>query len=170
MGGGVAIDFTLAHPSLVRALIVVDSTLGGFDWSTDWNTRAREVGIEGAKKNWLAHPVFAATLENRAVAGRLAAMVATYSGVHWVERSSERGFDPPAAGRLHAITAPTLAIVGERDLPDFHRVADLITAQVPGARKVVVPGVGHMANMEGPDPFNDTVLKFLSDLPGPTNT
>jgi pimeloyl-ACP methyl ester carboxylesterase len=162
MGGSVAIEFALACPAVVRALVVVDTVLSGFDWSTDWDTRARQVGIQKAKENWLAHPIFAAARENPAVAARITEMVETYSGVHWVERSSERGFEIPAAQRLHEIGAPTLAIVGARDLPDFHRVADLIAAQVRGARKIVLPGVGHMANMEAPARFNQVVLEFLA--------
>jgi len=33
----------------------------------------------------------------------------------------------------------------ERDLPDFHRIADILTREIPGARLVRLAGVGHMA-------------------------
>jgi pimeloyl-ACP methyl ester carboxylesterase len=56
---------------------------------------------------------------------------------------------------------PVLAIVGEQDIPDFLRVTDLICQQLPQARKLVVPGVGHMANMEAPEQVTQAVLEFL---------
>jgi pimeloyl-ACP methyl ester carboxylesterase len=52
-------------------------------------------------------------------------------------------------------------VVGEYDLPDFHAIADMLTA-IPGARKVILPASGHMANMEAPERFNKLVLEFLS--------
>src|SRR3712207_7013782 len=42
---------------------------------------------------------------------------------------------------IYEIGAPTLVVVGERDLPDFLVIADTLQ-QVPNARKVVLPGVG----------------------------
>jgi 3-oxoadipate enol-lactonase len=45
-----------------------------------------------------------------------------------------------------------LVLVGERDLADFRAIADLLARDIPRARKIVLPGVGHMSNMEGPEP------------------
>jgi pimeloyl-ACP methyl ester carboxylesterase len=59
------------------------------------------------------------------------------------------------------IRAPTLVLVGERDLADFRAIADILARDIPGAMKIVLPGVGHMANMEGPEQFNQVVLDFL---------
>ena len=41
LGGGAAINFTIAYPDAVRALIVVDPSLGGFPWSTEQNRSSR---------------------------------------------------------------------------------------------------------------------------------
>jgi pimeloyl-ACP methyl ester carboxylesterase len=43
-------------------------------------------------------------------------------------------------------------------------VADRVTALIPDARKVVIPGVGHMANMEAPERFTSEALGFLSAI------
>jgi pimeloyl-ACP methyl ester carboxylesterase len=72
--------------------------------------------------------------------------------------------DPPAIQRLHDIHVPTLAIVGDLDSPDFDTIASLISAKVPGARKVVIRGAGHMPNMEKPDEFNTIVRDFLRSI------
>jgi pimeloyl-ACP methyl ester carboxylesterase len=37
----------------------------------------------------------------------------------------------------------------------------MIAAQVPGARKAVIPDAGHHPNMEHPALFNQIVLEFL---------
>jgi len=93
------------------------------------------------------------------VAARLATMVEDFSGWHWLH--SRAGPGRAAAERVGEIRAPTLVVIGELDLPDFHRIADLLVARLPDARKVVIPGVGHMSNMEAPEAFNAAVLDFL---------
>ena len=170
-GGAVAIDFALTYPAMTRALIVVDSALGGHAWSEEWRARwrairqtAHAVGTHAANEGWLMHPLFAPANEHPAIAARLRQMITDYSGWHWRNRDPQRGLDPPAAERLREITAPTLVILGERDVPDFHIIADTITQRVPGARKITLPGVGHMANMEAPEQFNREVLGFLADI------
>ena len=110
----------------------------------------------------LKHPVFRPTLERPGVAARLAKMISDYSGWRWVNDESLRPLVPPAIQRLESITASTLVIVGGRDLPDFHTIADVLHRCIPHARKVVMPGVGHMANMEDPERFNRIVLEFLA--------
>ena len=70
----------------------------------------------------------------------------------------------PAIQQLDTIRVPTLIIVGERDLLDFHHMAAILAQHIPGAKKTVMPGVGHMANMEDPRHFNDIVLRFLASL------
>ena len=71
--------------------------------------------------------------------------------------------DPPAVGRLGEIRAPTLAILGELDMPAIHEIVRLIGEQVPGARIVTVAGAAHMVNMERREEFDRLVLAFLRD-------
>ncbi len=169
-GGGVAIDFALAYPTRTRALIVVDAALGGHAWSEEWRTRwkslrqtSRTGDMHAANELWIAHPLFAPANEQPVVAARLRQMVMDYSGWHWGNRDPQRGADPPASERLPDIAVPTLVILGERDLPDFHSIADRIAEHIPEARTIILPGVGHMANMEAPERFNAEVLAFLAD-------
>ena len=67
-------------------------------------------------------------------------------------------------GRLGEIRAPTLVLVSERDIPDCLKIAEYLSRHIPGAKKVVLPGVGHMSNMEDPDRFNETLLDFLEGI------
>ena len=122
----------------------------------------KEAGVQAAKDVWLEHPLFVPAREQPAVAARLAEMVSAYSGWHWVAAANpERVLDPPAAQQLSTISAPTLIVVGERDLPDFLAIAAMLEQHIPNGRKVVMPGVGHMSNMENPEGFNQIVLSFL---------
>lgn len=171
MGGGIAIDFALACPEMTRALIPVDSGLEGYPLPPDVAASlesiavaARESGVEAARRLWLDHPVFEPAFERPDVASRLVRMVSDYSGWHWLNDDPVRVLDPPAAQQLGRIGVPTLVIVGERDLPGCHAIADTVGQKVPNARKVVLPGVGHMASMEDPDAFNEVVLSFLSEF------
>lgn len=171
MGGGIAIDFTLTYPEAASALVPVDSTLGGFRWSQAWEAsyapipaRGQAGDIAGAKQAWLAHAFFEPALANPAVAARLREIVSDYSGWHWNHADPGRGAQPPAAGRLGEIRAPTLVVVGERDLPDLHRTAEALHRGIPNAQKDILPGAGHMANMEAPHPFNEVVLSFLAAI------
>ena len=65
------------------------------------------------------------------------------------------------AGRLAELTMPLLVMVGEHDLPDFVRMAEVISGQVPHAQHYVEPGAGHMANMEAPAEVTQAILAFL---------
>lgn len=163
MGGGVAIDFALERPRLTRSLVVVDSGVGGYPWTTSFNSHARDVGVEQAKENWLVHPLFEAANRNPAVAARLRKMVTEWSAWDWFNRDPGRAPDPLPYHRLKDIQAPTLVVVGEYDIPDFQGVANLLTRDIPNAQKVVLSGVGHMSNMEAPEKFNEEVLRFLKE-------
>jgi pimeloyl-ACP methyl ester carboxylesterase len=70
--------------------------------------------------------------------------------------------DPPAAERLHEITAPTLVVVGDEDAPPIFDVVELLMEKVPHARKAVIHDAAHLPNLEHPDEFNRIVLEFLS--------
>jgi 3-oxoadipate enol-lactonase len=51
--------------------------------------------------------------------------------------------------------------VGDYDDQRILLAADYLAAGIPGARKVVIPGVAHYPNMERPADFNRLVLEFL---------
>ena len=71
-----------------------------------------------------------------------------------------RGFDLRSA--LPHIAIPTLVIAGSLDqaapATTLHRMAD----QIPGARCVVLEGVGHFAHLEAPDRFNQAINDFIA--------
>lgn len=62
---------------------------------------------------------------------------------------------------LGAVTAPTLAVGGAHDLPDFRRVAAELPDLVPGARHVELPWAGHLPSLERPAVTTALLLEFL---------
>ena len=169
LGGGIALSFALTYPATTRALIVAGSALPGLRWSAElaasfgavWSA-GRTLGVAAARQRWLQHPLFGPILERPGPAARLIRMVSDYSGWEWLNTDPQQIPRPSPAERLGEIRAPTLAIVGERDLPDFQSIAELIGRAVSGARKVTLPGAGHVVNMEAPERFNRLVLDFLA--------
>jgi pimeloyl-ACP methyl ester carboxylesterase len=56
-----------------------------------------------------------------------------------------------------------LLVYGEHDIRAPLPVAWDLEAAITGARLVVLPGVGHLCNLEAPDEFNGAVRTFLHD-------
>ena len=173
MGGRIAINFTVAYPDATDVLIAVDAGVDGYTFLdgplfAHVVAEARGAGLHAARTLLQAHPLLGPASEQPEVATRLAQMVATYSGWHWLNTDPQVVPSPPALQRLATIKAPTLIIVGERDVRDFRRIADLLAHDIPGATQVVMPGVGHIANMEAPGQFNTIVLDFLNCLKRPS--
>jgi pimeloyl-ACP methyl ester carboxylesterase len=156
-------------------LILVGSVLPGHPWGpeiTGTLGSCFRLGAEGrldeAKAVWLAGPLFFSSHRIPAVAARLEQMIADYGCWELQNELPHLPLDPPAIDRLPEIAAPTLVIVGEQDLPDFHQIAERFAAEIPGARTVVLPDAGHLANMDAPDAFNRVLLDFLESV-GPTS-
>ena len=170
LGGGIAINFALTYSAAVDALIVAGSLLPGWRWSAElgasfgaiWSA-GRALGVAAARTQWLQHELFVPIRARPELDARFTEMVSDYSGWEWMNKDPQRDPEPPPVQRLGEIRARMLAIVGERDLPDFHAIASLIQRDVPGARRVVLAGAGHMVNMEAPERFNALVLAFLAD-------
>jgi pimeloyl-ACP methyl ester carboxylesterase len=170
LGGRIALDFALAHPEMVDALVLAGPGLSGFDWSSDSSflpiaAAAEKRDSVRAALLWLEHAYMAPAMENPALAPRLRELAVANARM-WVSADSERVAPAPAAGRLREIKAPTLVMIGDRDVPDIHRIVEMIMRDVPGAKRVVFERTGHVLHMEQPEKFNAAVLEFLDQLPG----
>jgi 3-oxoadipate enol-lactonase len=173
LGGRVAVDLALAAPERVRALVLVGSGLAGhrFEepalfalWDQSEDALERGDHLEAARvevDTWVVgmhRPPEAVDPElRRRVTGML--LTAYAHGEADLEEP-----DPPAAGRLGEIAAPTLVLVGEHDRPDIQAMADALAAGIPGAERVVLDGTAHLPSMERPGEFNRAVLGFLAKL------
>jgi 3-oxoadipate enol-lactonase len=176
LGGGAAINAAILYPERVRALVVVDPSLGGFRWSSEFTAAqtairatAKEAGVQAARAHWLSLPIFRAAMSNPPLAEQLVSIVDDYAGWHWLHADPGRPFTPPAIDRLQEIGASTLVIVGTLDTADFHGIASTLESHISRAQKLVLPDVGHMANLEASAQFNEIIEAFLADVDAPPN-
>ncbi len=168
LGGRIAIDFAVEYPSLVKALVLAAPGLSGYEWSPEYMDQiavifsaADQSGPLQAVEEWLRHPHMLPAMENPALSERIRRMNIDNANL-WVQRLPEQPLDPPAMKRLKDLVMHTQIIVGDRDVPDIHTIADLLVVNIASARKVVIHGAGHIVSMEKPDEFNKTVFDFLN--------
>lgn len=170
-GSRIAVDFALTHPNRVSRLVLAGPGLSGYvpkekmDWMQPVFAAARAGDAEKAAHLWAETPLMAIPGHSEGAA-TLRKLVLANAGLWKLTSNPETPMTPPAVGRLGEIKVPVLVILGERDLPDSHAVADLLIANVPGSRKVVIPGAGHMVNLAAPAAFNDALMGFLSERGG----
>ncbi|RGD62332.1 alpha/beta fold hydrolase [Kitasatospora xanthocidica] len=64
---------------------------------------------------------------------------------------------------LGRITAPTLAVSGAHDFPDFREIAAALPALLPDARHQELPWAGHLPSLERPAETTALLLAFLHE-------
>ena len=171
MGGTLTIDFVLAYPQIVSALVLVATGPNGYDrWGDEitkgWaeETAALEAGdmeraVEINLRMWVGGPSRSPEEVDSAVRSRVREMLA-----HNLPREGEgesQDLEPLAAERLGDIEVPALVIVGDKDAPDIIASSRLLASEIRGARLEIMSGVAHAPNMERPEEFNRIVLDFL---------
>ena len=73
--------------------------------------------------------------------------------------------DPPAKGRLHEITVPTLVVKGLSETPQVQEVADLYAEGISDAHLLELPDTGHLPSVERPGELTAALSRFLEKLP-----
>ncbi len=171
MGGAIVVDFAVEHPERVLSLVPVDAPLDGVEWLTNFGTRvgiaarlANQIGMDSALDLWLEDELLAPAMNNSTCAAALEEIIRDYTGWHWTSGAKSMSRDTHTSELLNKIVSPTLVIVGEHDLIDFHAMGDVMAEGIDGAHKVVIPNIGHMSNMEDPVAFNALLHGFLSGI------
>jgi pimeloyl-ACP methyl ester carboxylesterase len=174
MGGAIALELALEQPGRVASLTLLDSALPGFAYSPQFEDdieRLREaVRAEGPRaaleRHWLTHPIFDGVRRRPEAFAALRRMVLDYPAADYLDEAEYAPPERPAIERLHEVRAPALVIVGERDLPDFRIIADILAENLPRARKLVVPDAGHLPSLERPEQVNPALLSFIAAVEG----
>ena len=68
---------------------------------------------------------------------------------------------PDATPLLPTIHCPTLVVVGDEDVITPPAASEEIARGIAGAELAIIPGAGHMSNMEQPAAFNLALARFL---------
>lgn len=173
MGGGIALDFALAHPELLSGLIVADTGASAGDpedrrRQVERRIVALEAGIEAGADHFMTEPIFASRAAMGPEAARhLRSLLTTHRahGLIGTLRGLEATRKTPyqlEAG-LRSLALPTLVIVGEHDRACLEP-SRFLAETIPHARLATIRGVGHMSNLEDPTTFNALVGEFLARL------
>ncbi|HTZ28411.1 MAG TPA: alpha/beta fold hydrolase [Streptosporangiaceae bacterium] len=156
LGGFLSLAFCLQLPARVAALVLCDTGPGfrSDDARQRWNSRALATA-DRLERDGLG--VFGDGSGPTAPGHRSASGLAMAARGMLAQSSSE------VIDGLASIRVPTLVLTGGRD-EAFLGAADYVAAKIPGAQKVVIPGAGHMCNIDQPALFNEAVLAFLNSL------
>ena len=65
---------------------------------------------------------------------------------------------------LSSIFVPTLLLVGEHDVHTPPAAAESMHKRIPGSRLHVIPGAGHLPNLENPEAFDGALTEYLGRL------
>jgi pimeloyl-ACP methyl ester carboxylesterase len=166
MGGVIAQQLAVRHPSLVRSLVVHCPW-----WRADrytvsllrsWQSYARTSGmLELARQIWLwvftprffeSRPAFFSELEQQ-------------TPVQSVEQFCEQAeacVGHEALEEVRNVRAPTLITVGERDILTPPEHAGELHERIGGSTLHVWPEMGHAPFWEIPDEFNDLNREWLA--------
>lgn len=176
MGGGLAMDFALTHPSRVKALIMVGSAPGGLelDVPTPPKFAEAEKAYESGDFDLLAEIETQIWFDgmdrtpqqlNQAMR-KLAYEMDRKVLAHEARKLGKRlpNTETPAFDRLSNLNVPVLVIVGAHDTPYILAAADYMLEKIPSARKIRIEDAAHLANMDQPQEFQTIVKAFLEDL------
>ncbi|MGH7024238.1 MAG: alpha/beta fold hydrolase [Caulobacteraceae bacterium] len=156
LGGYMSLAFHLAHPERVRALLIIDTGPGyrNDEAREGWNRNALRTAEryegEGLARLAAGSPEMRQSQHRDAV------------GLARAARGMLTQKDARVISSLPTIAVPSLVVVGANDTP-FLAASDYMAGKIPGARKVVIEGAGHAANIDQPEAFNAAILAFLAD-------
>lgn len=171
-GGMASLHFAANHPERVRALVVMGSGPGfknleaGARWAAQVEKTASVMRAKGLE-------AFLAGRAGATCIGRMPELPSAQAAARAIcEQSIEglalfgKGVAGPAASVIDAlpgIKQPTLILVGEED-DAYLRAAEVMKAKLPNAERVLLAGAGHVANIEAPEAFEQSLIEFLGRL------
>ena len=165
-GGTVVQELYRHHPEWVATRIFADSYAG---WKGSLPAEEVKARVEGVRMMLSAEArydppglfageppsEFATLLKEMTIAARPASL---WGQLTLMAEADQRDLLP-------RIAVPTLLIWGDTDSRSSLSVARQFETAIPGAELVVIPGAGHVSNLEQPGPFNDALRRFCRDHP-----
>jgi 2-hydroxy-6-oxonona-2,4-dienedioate hydrolase len=177
MGGSLAMDFALLHPSKVKALIMVGAGPSGLELAV-----SRPVKFADAEKAFEAGDLdLVAEIETQIwfdgtgrtpeqvnpAMRKLLYEMNRLALSHEVKQLGKRlpNTETPAVEHWQDLQLPVLIIVGSHDTPYILASADYMQEHIKSARKVIISDAAHLPNMDHPPEFQGIVQDFLMHLP-----
>lgn len=164
-GGVLAQDFCRMHADRVSRLILAGTYAG---WKGSFPAAVVEQRLARCERDSLLAPaefvtrwvpeMFSATAP-RSVLEEMAAVFADFHplGFRLMAKSLA---DTDTRDVLPTIVCPTLLLWGEQDGRSPVAIAEQMYSQLREAELCLIPGAGHVSNMEQPDAFNAHIRRF----------
>ncbi|MGM1060840.1 alpha/beta fold hydrolase [Saccharothrix sp. Mg75] len=171
MGGQITMELHRSHPERVRALVLADTTPEPDDPAA---ARARHEAADRVEREGIgpyADELMRRMISPRTVAERPDVADHVRRMMHGAPPSGAaaalrgRAARPDYAPSLAAARVPALVVVGEEDEYTPVATARRLHETLPGSAFAVVPGAGHLPNLERPALFDEVVGRFLDELP-----
>jgi pimeloyl-ACP methyl ester carboxylesterase len=169
-GTGLALELYRAHPEVPRSLILVSAYAG---WAGSLppevaqQRRQRMLQmIELSPDAWAAEwlPTLLTDSASSEVCDELSNILSDFhpAGQRILLQSGFAEHD--LRDVLARISLPALLVYGEKDTRSPLNVAEAMHASIANSQLVVIPGVGHMVDMQAPDGLNVEVRRFLRSV------
>ncbi len=171
MGGRIALDAWARTPWLIASLTLADTSAGSAETASPERVEAflaarRKPLVEGktsaeiapAIVDQIAGPNITPAQRDRLIASHAALRTDAYlATMEVVTRFT-------AFPDFASVNVPVQIIVGSEDRVATPAYAAEMAAAFPDARLHVIPGAGHLSNIEAPDAFNATLADFLAEV------
>jgi len=163
LGGWIAMAMAIRSTAHFQSLTLIDSAginIAGVPRGDMFIGAPPELGKllfagEAAASRWAAQWQASPELQESYDKNRAAAAKYTWQ---------PRLYDPRLAKWLHRIDVPTHIVWGDADwlIPPAH--GEALQQQIRGAQLTLLPGVGHLCDIEAPALLAETVGSFLAEL------
>ena len=170
MGGYATLALYQSKPEIFDALILANTRAGADSPESRANRRNmlalldRE-GPSGVARDMMSKLLGKTTHETKpdveATIRRLIKQQSPLAIRAAIHRMMHRADSTPL---LAQVSVPTLMITGAEDEMIPVEESRRIAGGIKGARLVIIPGAGHLANLEQPDAFNKALNEFLGAL------
>lgn len=170
MGGYVALAMFRHHRKRVRALVLADTraaadTAEAKQKRDDLIAVARKEGTASVADKQITGLIGKSTREKQPELVERIRSIMTGEAVEGIVGAlaamRER---PDSTGMLKEIDVPTLVVVGEEDTITPVKESRAMHEAIRGSRLEIVPGAGHLSNLERPAAFNASLSDFVGSL------
>jgi pimeloyl-ACP methyl ester carboxylesterase len=168
-GGGLALAVYRRHPGLPRSLVLASAYAGwkGSLPQDEVDARIARVRTEIHRppETWIDDylPGFFAGAVPAEVVDRVRTIMLDVRPAGTLAMLSAFA-DADLRNVLPTVAVPTLLLYGDADVRSPRPVAEALHAAIPGSELVLLPGVGHVTNLEAPDAFDAEVRRFLRSV------